>query len=311
MDYTPQTDLLHCVIIANRQTKHVMELNWESLSEEQQRDLSGIADAITRKFETQHIFLLGFRKKTAAACSCFATNRYTEFKAYCLLVVITASQSQQHTIQDFLSHHFPDLQITVLSHWSGQVDKLLAEGNRFFCEVFKTGLLLTTSDGYNALSSIHAGTPAQYHEDARQFFSHHSALSKGFLASARQRFTDQDFKLCLFLLHQAMEQSAIGLIRVWMGYRYNIHHLSRLLALCCYFSPKIPQIFTNSKQDQILLQKLNRAYLDTRYQNDFQVTAHQAEALLKKVEVFKDVSDALCISKLTSLQEQTNMVATL
>ncbi|GLU54666.1 hypothetical protein Dfri01_41270 [Dyadobacter frigoris] len=227
------------------------------------------------------------------------------------MVVTHTRQSQQHTIQDFLTHHFPDLQITVLSHWSGQVDKLLAEGNRFFCEVFKTGLLLTTSDGYNALSYTHTGTPGQYHDDAQQYLIHHSTLSKGFLASARQRFTGQDFKLGLFFLHQAMEQSAIGLIRVWMGYRYNIHHPARLLALCYYFSPKIPEIFTNSKQDQILLQKLNRAYLDTRYQSDFQVTAQQAEALLKKVEVFKDITDSLCISKLASLQEQTNMVATL
>jgi HEPN domain-containing protein len=288
-----------------------MELNGHLLSEDQQRDLSGIVEAICLKFDIQHIFLFGFRQAASADCICFATNHYTEFKAYCILAVTHTRQSQQHTIQDFLSHHFPDFQITVLSHWSGQVDKLLAEGNRFFCEVFKTGLLLTTSDGYNALSYDRSGNTAQYHEDARQFFSHHSTLSKGFLASARQRFNGRDFKLCLFLLHQAMEQSAIGLIRVWIGYRYNIHHLSRLLALCCYFSPKIPQIFTNSKQDQILLQKLNRAYLDTRYQNDFQVTTQQAEALLKKVEVFKDVSDALCSCKIASLQEQTNMVATL
>ncbi|WP_233826068.1 HEPN domain-containing protein [Dyadobacter sp. CY312] len=288
-----------------------MELNGHILSEDQQHDLSGIVEAICHKFEIEHIFLFGFRQAASADCSCFATNHYAEFKAYCILVVTHTRQGQQHTIQDFLNHQFPDLQITVLSHWSGQVGKLLADGNRFLGEVFKTGLLLKTSDGYNTLSYDHSGTPAQYHEDARQYFIHHSAVSKGFLASARQRFIDQDFKLCLFLLHQAMEQSAIGLIRVWMGYRYNIHHLSRLLALCCYFSPKIPQIFTNSKQDQILLQKLNRAYLDTRYQNDFHVTAHQAEALLKKVEVFKDVSDALCSCKLASLQEQTNMVATL
>lgn len=288
-----------------------MELNGHILSEDQQHDLSGIVEAICHKFEIQHIFLFGYRQAASADCSCFAKNHYAEVKSYCILVVTHTRQGQQHTIQDFLNHQFPDLQITVLSHWSGQVDKLLAEGNRFFCEVFKTGLLLTTSDGYNALSYTYSGTTAQYHEDARQYFTHHSALAKGFLASARKRFNGQDFKLCLFLLHQAMEQSAIGLIRVWMGYRYNIHHLSRLLALCCYFSPKISQIFTNSKQDQILLQKLSRAYLDTRYQNNFQVTAQQAGALLKKVEVFKDISDALCISKLASLQEQINTIATL
>lgn len=283
-----------------------MYLNGHKLSEDQQKDLSGITEALCQKFEIRHIFLFGSRKSEASDCSCFTQNRYTVLKAYAILVVANTRQGQQQTMQDFISRRFPELEITLLCHWSGQVDKLLGEGNRFFVWVFNYGLLLTTSDGYNAMSYSYCGEPVQYHQDALQYFNHHSALSKGFLTFARKGLADQDLKLGLFFLHQATEQAAIGLIRVFTGYRYNIHNLSRLFALCRYFSSKISQIFSGSKHDQILLHKLNSAYLGTRYQNDFQICATQAQTLLRKVEIFKDVSAGLCGKKLVLLQQQTN-----
>ena len=281
-----------------------MELDGKLLNEDQKQDLSRIVELITQKFATEHIFLFAFRQTATTACSCFAAKYSSDKKAYCLMVTTHARQCQQHPMQDFISHRLPEIKVTVLSHSSEKVLQQLAESNRFFTRIFTSGLLLYTSGGYNTLSFQQFSNHAANFGEVQKYFTHHISLATGFLTSAHERFSNHDYKLTLFFLHQATEQTAIGLIRVWMGYRLNIHHLPRLLELCYYFSPKIPDIFSSNEHDQLLLRKLNRAYISARYRKDFTVTAQQAQMLLLKTETFADLSDSLCQAKLALLRDQ-------
>ena len=286
-----------------------MELDGKLLNEVQKQDLSRIVELINHKFAVEHIFLFAFGQTVSVACGCFTADHSSDKKSYCLMVTTIFMQCQQHSMQDFLNNHLPEMQVTVLCHSSGKVRQLLGESNRFFTRIFKSGLLLYTTGGYNSLSFQPDSTPAADFDEAQKYFAHHSSLAEGFLSSARERFSGQDYKLTLFFLHQATEQTAIGLIRVWMGYRFNIHHLGRLLELCYYFSPKISEIFATTEQDQMLLRKLNRAYIGVRYRNDFTVTAQQAQILLSKIETFAGLSDSLCLAKLALLRDQAGMAS--
>ena len=119
-------------------------------------------------------------------------------------------------------------------------------------------------------------------------------MAKGFIRAAADCHRNGFYGNSVFILHQAVEQSCIMLIRVFMGYRVEIHHLGRLIDLCKCFSSRASGMFPrNTDNDKRLFKLLISSYSDARYNSRFEVSKEDAEAVLTQITGFVTLSAAM------------------
>src|SRR5581483_3908369 len=107
-------------------------------------------------------------------------------------------------------------------------------------------------------------------------------------------FSSEYYQETLFLLHQAMEQACVALVRFFTGYEPNTHNLPRLLTMTEAFSHAPRSIFPGTTKEEVsLLALLNRAYYDSRYKETFTPALDKVEILRERVKAFLAVADTL------------------
>lgn len=127
-------------------------------------------------------------------------------------------------------------------------------------------------------------------------------LAAGFLESAQQCLITENYSLCIYMLHQVVEQCCIGLIGVHLAYKSDIHNLYRLLHLCDCFSPELSSFFLEQgKEGNRLFDLMVKSYSAARYKDDFQAEQSDAAKLYTQVAAFMKLAEGLCQDKIEAL----------
>jgi hypothetical protein len=72
--------------------------------------------------------------------------------------------------------------------------------------------------------------------------------TKEFLMEAEAMDGGGATKIHVYLMHLVVEQTCLGLIRLFLGYMPNYHNLSFLFELCEYFTPLTAELFPRETQ---------------------------------------------------------------
>jgi HEPN domain-containing protein len=101
------------------------------------------------------------------------------------------------------------------------------------------------------------------------------------------------FKMSAFMLHQAAEHSLVGLIQAYTGYRAGTHSVDKLLRYSELFTTKITDLFPrNTPEETEIFKRLNSAYIETRYREDYVITDAEIAILSRRVNLLtKTVGD--------------------
>jgi HEPN domain-containing protein len=109
---------------------------------------------------------------------------------------------------------------------------------------------------------------------------------KEFLKGAQQYFNDSNLSLAVFMLHQAVESSLIGIIKVLSAYRLSSHNLMRMFRITLLYTDEIMAVMDLDKKDaNRLFNILQSGYSDARYKNDFNVNEKDVKSLLLQIEL--------------------------
>lgn len=128
------------------------------------------------------------------------------------------------------------------------------------------------------------------------------SLATGFLESASGYLSTGKYELCIYMLHQVVEQCCSGLIGVHLAYRSDIHNLYRLLRLCDIFSPALSQFFLQQNEEgRRLFDLMVKSYCGARYQDDFKAGQSDAEKLYSQVAAFLKMAEVICKDKIEAL----------
>jgi HEPN domain-containing protein len=115
---------------------------------------------------------------------------------------------------------------------------------------------------------------------------------KEFLRGAELYRADENFRLTAFLLHQAVESILKAIIQAVIGYRVQMHNLSRLLRLTLLFTDELKKVFElNTIEGAQLYQLLQNAYSQSRYSNSFDPDEDSVNILSKQVTRFNQVAE--------------------
>jgi HEPN domain-containing protein len=220
---------------------------------------------------------------------------------YHLLLVTESNTRFEHNVQEFANCHYGGGKITILTHGSDSIAEAVKANNRFFITVLNHAEMIYCKEGSFPLHHMYY-TPAQTAIKVQKHFTRRLELLSGFLISAIGCLNNLNYKLCVFMAHQVIEQCCIALIWVHLGYRSNIHNLERLLNLCnCFSSAPARLILSDNVTWNGLLQIIMHSYTEARYNDNFNVDKQTAERVIDCVSAFAALTNKMCGKKISEL----------
>lgn len=259
------------------------------------------------KFKPLQIFCFSKRFVTEEAIGCFIDNSISYKGHYCLLMVTETNTRMDHEVQDYCNGMYEDGTVTIICHGQEAIAEAIQKNSRFFITVYSLGELIYSYDGITLRNLTKRIDFSNASSKANKHFNHRLTLAEGFLTGAKECLSNRQFNVCTFMLHQVVEQCCIGLIRVHLGYRSEVHNLNRLLRLCNSFSDVPYNMFLTGQQlADGLFDILVKSYSQARYGNSFLVGEIDAQCLFEKISVFVDSTKKMCQQKIVELE---NLVA--
>ena len=92
------------------------------------------------------------------------------------------------------------------------------------------------------------------------------------------------------MLHQATEQALGTLVKIGTGYHYCTHNIERLLRYAAMVSYQLPDIFPRKTEtEKRLFSLLQKAYIDSRYKEDYNIGFTDLLELTERVRTIQDI----------------------
>lgn len=271
-------------------------------------DFKALILSLAKKFNPLQIICFNRRFSSAEINGCFIDPSVVQIGHYALLMVTESQIRIDYEVQDYANAHYKQGTVTILCHNRAAIEDAIKANSRFFIGVFTNGELLYSQNGLPEFNFNTPFIPLEAAQGAQKHFNHRLPLAEGFLQGAAQCLSTNQHKVGLFMLHQAMEQGCIALIRVHIAYRLEMHNLHRLLRLSLCFSEKPYRLFvTGMANDERLFDMLIKSYSQARYKDDFSVDKQDAEQLYDRVSAFLTLVRKMCESKITELQQQADV----
>ena len=287
-----------------------METKNVKLSPLQYRELNEVITGLVGNYQSEYIICFGCKNEEKATSSCF-TDALKQTDTHYFLLMITADIARiEHEVQDFVNGLFGKAKITIVVHGIETVRNAITQGSRFFTIVCRYGIQLYSANGLRIDIDYPNLNPATTLAKAEKNFYHTYCMALGFLEAAEECFDKEFYNNTVFMLHQAVEQACIAMIKVFMSYRADIHNLTRLLNLCFCFSGEPAALFPRkTDEDQRLFQLLLKSYSDARYKDEYKTTSQDADILCKTVRAFVELAEQLCLERVNHLRTEVEVVA--
>lgn len=196
----------------------------------------------------------------------------------------------------------PDQQVPI-QFINDDIKKLnsdLSEGRYFYTGVKKEGIMLYNSGSYN-LERARKLNFEEIRQQAEEYFDDKFTDANRFIKYTKYAYSDVDYKIASFFLHQACENFFYTLRLVHTLKNSKQHNLSKLLGATNKYSEELRKIFPrNTKEEKRLFELLRLAYVEARYNPKFTVTKEDIDALFPKVERLRDVTEEICKAQIES-----------
>jgi HEPN domain-containing protein len=204
---------------------------------------------------------------------------------YYVLVVIKSSQEAnpvQDKIENRCKNFIPTTAIILIEN---RFDKWITEGHPFARTVSEKAVILYGEKEKQPLFNADKDVAAVEKEN-NEIYTTGLNKAEEFLAGAELYRIRSQNKMAAFMLHQAIEQTFITLLKLKTGWHVNTHNLDKLYRYCCMVCYKLPEIIfgDNKDRNKQLFYLLQRAYVEARYRSDYNVNAFELQAMEEMVK---------------------------
>ena len=196
----------------------------------------------------------------------------------------------------------------ILTHDIEELNKKLSEGQYFFSDIKKEGIMLFDTGNFELadekkLSAEEKRQIAQKHFD--YWFNRAKGFSRLFMMDFENPNTpDSENGLMAFNLHQVAESCYKGILLVFTNYTPREHFLEILGKKAEKCSSEFSQIFSKTtKEDEDRFNLLEYAYIGGRYDPDFRISKQDLVILAKDVNKLLKLTEQVCEQKIKNLVE--------
>jgi uncharacterized protein len=271
--------------------------------------LQEIVNIIVKAVSPEHIFLLGAGFTRRQWYNIFSEQPATcaQVTHYDLLVLLPEEEKRspdevQDVIENRCRAHTP---VTATIFFTEQFNDLLVESHPFCCEVFASALVVYDRERVPLHEPCYP-LRVELEQHAKEAFAKWLGGAQEFFAGAELYLARKQLKMAAFMLHQVAERCYVGLIQVMTGYRAGTHNLDKLFRYARSFSAEICQLFPrNNEKEEQLFRQLQKAYIHSRYKDDYAVSEQELLTLKDRLAVMLDVVKRICEKRIASLGEAT------
>ena len=186
-------------------------------------------------------------------------------------------------------------------HDIGMLNIKLAEGQYFFSDIKKEGIMLYDSTRFK-LAKKRRLKPEEKQRIARDYFDETFQCAQDFFETYKFCFRTKRWNRAAFHLHQTAEHAYKTLHLVFTNYSPHEHFLSYLAKDVKHLHHDLKKLFpqkTKSQQDRFEL--LEEAYISGRYDMDFYMAKKDLEMLAKDVIRLLEIAEEICRKNVGSL----------
>jgi uncharacterized protein len=280
----------------------------DHLPANRQSEIQEITDAIRHRFPAEMIILFG-----SFARGDWVEDRYTEdgiayeyASDYDILVVVDAEvlairkESNKRWQTKLRRDTNLETSLNVIFHGIDYLNAEIENGNYFFMEILQEGIMLYDSGKFTLSHPKPLNTVDRKHK-ARLYFEKWFEAANEFLINFNNAFKRNSFINAAFELHQATERYYACILTVHIDFKPKTHDLEKLdrqaSKLDCRFKTIFPRTTTGEER---LFQLLKKAYIDSRYKLDYEVSKEDLEYLSERVEKLRDLTELACKEKIES-----------
>ncbi|MDO6433258.1 nucleotidyltransferase domain-containing protein [Flavitalea sp. BT771] len=194
-----------------------MNTSQEHLPEQKQKQLREIAGIMVKAVNPEKVILSG-----SHATGRWVEHRYTEggityeyISDYDILVITKSGETRKdYEVQDLIENRcLYKTPVTVITHDIDFVNKMLTEGQYFFTDIEKEGILLYDA-GNTPLTERNPLSTAEAKAIEQQYFEPWYGAAKEFYIDAQNAYQRGSCKNAAFYLHQATESIYNAIILV-------------------------------------------------------------------------------------------------
>ena len=181
-----------------------------------------------------------------------------------------------------------------INYGINEFNHALTKAHYFETESKRDGILLYDSGLYK-LARRRKLDFAEIRERAQKYFDDKFGRALSFLIDVGHAANRGDYKQASFYLHQSAENLLRTVSLVHILYSPKNHDLDELLRSCKAYTIELCRAFPrNTPEAERLFDLLQRSYIESRYNPDFEITKTDIEALVPKVERLRDIVEKIC-----------------
>lgn len=226
--------------------------------------LDEIVDKVVSLAEPNKIILVSALSTALSRTICNAnpSDIFQTITHYNLLV-ISSKNNSKHELQDIMENGCRLITpVTVLVLSPVAFNSLSSKCDFFNDSIYTRTELLYEMDHFAPITSSQDIPMKDLSLPIGQAYN----SAKGFLASAELHHLRNEYKLCAFMLHQAIEQFCLANILTHLGINPKTHNLDKLYRLFRFFSFVLVRAFPrDNEREEKLFQALKDSYTEARY----------------------------------------------
>ncbi len=252
-----------------------------------------LVDIIIKVANPDMIFLLGAslqRRKSESIFNEQAPSSQHISDCTLLILISDLSSNGLHEWQDKIENHCKRvIAVTTLVLKTATFKQWLKAGHQFALSAWNSSPML-----YHANSVCKEEIPVApmpvHSKDAAKQWEEGLSKAKEFLVGAELYRVRKQHKMSAFMLHQSAEHALLALLVTGTGYHPNTHSIDRLIRYGSLIAYQLPDVFPRqTDQDKRLFGLLQKAYIDTRYKEDYDITDEELLALAERISRIHEI----------------------
>lgn len=181
----------------------------------------------------------------------------------------------------------------------------LTKAHYFETEIKRDGVILYDSGTYK-LARRRKLDYTEIRDRAQKYFDDKFTLALDLFENVSFDYKEGKYKLSSFHLHQSAENFLRTIPMVFILYGHKSHDLSELMNAAKKHTTDIFKAFPrDTAEEKRLFDLLQRAYIESRYNPDFEITKEDIDALIPKIEQLRDIVDKVCRERIAYYDSQS------
>ncbi|WP_038181738.1 HEPN domain-containing protein [Vibrio rhizosphaerae] len=188
----------------------------------------------------------------------------------------------------------------LIVHDLQEVNERLQQGHYFFKDIREEGIELFAATP-KPLAEPGDLTEAEKQEIARKHYEQWFESAVQFIALHQVTMQNHWLKKAAFLLHQASEHLFACTLLTCTNYLPKSHNIEKLGKLCAQIDAEFATIFPlDNKFHRRCFRRLQRAYIEARYSEHYEITVEELEFLESEVQRLKRLVERVCLERTQS-----------